>query len=142
MAASLDDRVDRPECSAPSLRACRNLARNSRHNYDKSSTIEVLIAQDGPFVVNTSREWKLGCPKEGGLVFPMSTGRIQHHANMLRALAPVMIKAGLKDKHGEPKYALHAFRHFYASWCINRKEDGGLGLPVRLCRNGWGIPRS
>lgn len=24
---------------------------------------------------------------------------------------------------------LHSLRHFYASWLINRKEDGGLGLP-------------
>jgi integrase len=27
-----------------------------------------------------------------------------------------------------PKYpGLHALRHFYASWCINRERDGGLG---------------
>jgi integrase len=26
---------------------------------------------------------------------------------------------------------LHALRHFYASWCINRKEDGGIGLPPK-----------
>jgi hypothetical protein len=33
---------------------------------------------------------------------------------------------------GEPKYGLHALRHFYASWCINRKQDGGLELPLKL----------
>lgn len=87
----------------------------------------------GPLVVNTLREWKLACPKsEASLVFPTSTGQIEHHANMLRALAPVTSKAGLTDKQGEPKYALHAFRHFYASWCINRVEDGGLGLPLKM----------
>ena len=26
---------------------------------------------------------------------------------------------------------MHSLRHFYASWCINRKEDGGLGLPLK-----------
>ena len=26
---------------------------------------------------------------------------------------------------------LHALRHFYASWCINRRVDGGLELPPR-----------
>jgi integrase len=93
----------------------------------------------GPFVVNTLKEWKLACPKgEAGLVFPTTTGRIEHHKNMLRALGPVMVKAGLTDKEGEPKYALHAFRHFYASWCINRKEDGGLGLPLKVVQERLG----
>ena len=27
---------------------------------------------------------------------------------------------------------LHALRHFYASWCINRKADGGLELPPKV----------
>jgi integrase len=27
---------------------------------------------------------------------------------------------------------LHALRHFYASWCINRKVDGGLELPAKV----------
>ncbi len=30
----------------------------------------------------------------------------------------------------EPKYALHAFRHFFASWCINSKERDGRELPA------------
>ena len=30
------------------------------------------------------------------------------------------------------KYSgLHALRHFYASWCINRKANGGLELPPK-----------
>ena len=34
---------------------------------------------------------------------------------------------------GEAKYTgLHALRHFYASWCINRRQDGGLELPPKL----------
>jgi hypothetical protein len=38
--------------------------------------------------------WKLACPKrEEGLVFPTAEGKVEHHANMLRSLAPVMIAA-------------------------------------------------
>jgi integrase len=93
----------------------------------------------GPFVVNALREWKLACPKsEAGLVFPTRTGRIHHHTNIWRALALVTIRAGLTDQAGEPKYALHAFRHFYASWCINRKEDGGLELPAKVVQERLG----
>jgi integrase len=93
----------------------------------------------GPFVVNTLKEWKLACPKsESDLVFPSSTGQIAYHANMWKALGPVMIAAGLTDKAGQPKYALHAFRHFYASWCINRKEDGGLELPAKVVQERLG----
>ena len=93
----------------------------------------------GPFVVNTLREWRLACPKSNaGIVYPTSNGQIYDHSNILRALAPVMVRAGLVDKEGEPKYALHAFRHFYASWCINRKEDGGLGLPAKVVQERLG----
>jgi integrase len=75
------------------------------------------------------KTWKLECPpNEGNLVFPTSTGNIEHHSNMLRSLAPIIIEAGLVDGEGDPKYALHAFRHFYASWCINPKARGGRQL--------------
>ena len=112
-----------------------------------------------PIVLNTLREWKGPravttdappvCPKsEEGLVFPSSGGLIEHHKNIVeRGLAPTMIAAGVtikrKGKDGEildrPKYTgLHAFRHFYASWCINRKEDGGLGLPPKMVQERLG----
>jgi len=93
----------------------------------------------GPGVVNALREWKLACPKgERGLVFPTSTGKIDHHKNILRALEPVLKAAKVVDKDGEPKYALHAFRHFFASWCINRKVDGGLELPAKVVQERLG----
>jgi integrase len=86
----------------------------------------------GPRVLAALKEWKLACPKgENGLVFPTGEGEIEHHANMLRSLAPVMIAAGVVDTNGEPKYALHAFRHYFASWCINRKAAGGRELPPK-----------
>jgi integrase len=50
----------------------------------------------------------------------------------VRALAPVLVAAGLTDNAGKLKYTgLHALRHFYASWCINRRADGGLELPPK-----------
>ena len=44
-----------------------------------------------------------------------------------------MVAAGVVDAKGEAKYTgLHALRHFYASWCINRRADGGLELPLKV----------
>jgi integrase len=86
----------------------------------------------GPRVLAALKEWKLACPNsEGGLVFPTAEGKIEHHKNMLRSLAPIMIAARVVDKVGEPKYAFHAFRHYFASWCINRKAAGGRELPPK-----------
>jgi integrase len=86
----------------------------------------------GPMVVNTVRQWKLACPK-GDLVFPTSKGTIENHSNIVqRILMPTQIAAGVVTKDGKPKYpGLHALRHFYASWCINRRQDGGLELPPK-----------
>jgi integrase len=102
-----------------------------------------------PIVVNTLREWKLACPKsEAGLVFPSSGGLVEHHKNIVeRGLAPIQIAAGVtikgKGKGGElvdrAKYpGLHALRHFYASWCINRRVDGGLELPAKVVQERLG----
>jgi integrase len=86
-----------------------------------------------PEVVAALKVWKLACPKgELDLVFPTRTGAIIYHRSMLDSLAPVMVAAGVVDRHGKPKYALHAFRHFFASWCINRKADGGRELPAKV----------
>jgi integrase len=99
----------------------------------KSATRTIPLA---PELMSALKEWKLACPISEGdldLVFPTHRGRIQHHTNLLRDLAPVMRKAGVVDRTtGEPKYALHAFRHFFASWCINPKERGGRELPPKV----------
>ena len=84
-----------------------------------------------PMVVNTLREWKLACPNgKLGLVFPTSTGKHEGHSNIVRrGLQPTQLTAGVVTEDGEAKYSgLHALRHFFASWCINPKERGGLGL--------------
>src|SRR6516162_657353 len=50
----------------------------------------------GPMVVNTLREWWFACPRgDLDLIFPTATGQIEHHSNVLRALAPIMIEVGL-----------------------------------------------
>jgi integrase len=36
-----------------------------------------------------------------------------------------------QNRHAEI-YGLHSLRHFFASWCINRKVDGGLELPPKV----------
>lgn len=102
------------------------------------------------------REWKLACPPtKEDLVFPSSNGGIEYHSNVIkRALWPAQIRAGVtvrvlkdgapaSDTAGKPimapKYTgLHALRHFYASWCINRPEDGGLGLPAKIVQERLG----
>ena len=49
------------------------------------------------------------------------------------------IAAGVVTKNGKPKYSgLHALRHFYASWCINRRVDGGLELPLKVVQHRLG----
>jgi integrase len=93
-----------------------------------------------PELITALKRWKPACPKgkargEDRLVFPSSTGHIQQHSNLLRGLVPVMIAAGVVDEHGEPKYAMHAFRHFFASWCINQKNSGGRELPPKVVQH-------
>jgi integrase len=86
----------------------------------------------GSHALAALKEWRLACPKgEADLVFPTAEGKVEHHKNMLRSLDPILVAAGVVDKAGAPKYALHAMRHFYASWCINRKADGGRELPAK-----------
>jgi integrase len=82
----------------------------------------------GPMVTNSLREWKLACP-EGGLdlVFPNDRSNVQQHGNVfLRWLRPTLAAAGVTNQYG-----LHSFRNFFASWCANRKVDGGRELPLQ-----------
>ena len=83
------------------------------------------------------------------LVFGTGTGQPDAHSNILnRGFHPAQMQAGVTkpevDENGKPcmdqsgqpiliaKYSLHALRHFYASWCINRKVDDGLELPIKV----------
>ncbi|RWM28504.1 site-specific integrase [Mesorhizobium sp.] len=121
-----------------------------------------------PLVANTLREWRLACPRprtgekdaDGAwlveemrpeqLVFPNGQGKVESLSNIMqRGFLPSQIAAGVaidtgeKDGKGQPimraKYTgLHALRHFYASWLINRREDGGLGLPAKMVQERLG----
>ena len=74
------------------------------------------------------------------MVFPTGKGTIENHANIVhRGLAPAQVAAGVVTKDGKAKYTgLHSLRHFYASWCINRKVDGGLELPIKVVQERLG----
>jgi integrase len=88
-----------------------------------------------PMLVSVLREHRLACPKgELGLVFPNSRGSIEHRAIIVeRGFHPAQVAAGVVNGNGGAKYpGLHALRHFYASWCINRRVDGGLELPLKV----------
>jgi integrase len=88
-----------------------------------------------PTLVSVLREWKLACPKGSlDLVFPNGNGNPERASNIVRrGLHPMMIAAGLTTREGEAKYTgMHALRHFFASWCINRRIDGGLELPLKV----------
>lgn len=99
-----------------------------------------------PLVINTLKEWKLACaPGDLGLVFPNGNGNPENHANIVnRGLIPAMVAAGVtvqldsEDKTAAKYTGLHALRHFYASWCINRPQDGGLGLPLKVVQERMG----
>jgi integrase len=86
----------------------------------------------GTHTLATLKEWKLACPKgEADLVFPTAGGKVGQHRQLLYSLNPLMIAARVVGRDGKPKYGLHAMRHFFASWCINRKADGGRELPIK-----------
>jgi integrase len=95
----------------------------------------------GPLVLNALKQWKLVCPKGAlGLVFPDEQGQPERHVTMLRRIVwPLQIAAGVINGKGAAKYqGIHAFRHFYASWCINRRADGGLELPIKTVQQRLG----
>jgi integrase len=86
-----------------------------------------------PIVLNTLLEWRLRCPKGPlDLVFPNGAGNVEQRNNIAaRGLNPAQVAAGVVDEKGRAKYGLHSLRHFYASWLINRRVDGGLELPAK-----------
>lgn len=96
-----------------------------------------------PVVINALKEHKLKQAPGVTLVFANPNGEPRTHTNIInKGLKPTMIRAGVTVGSGneiEAKYTgLHSLRHFYASWLINRKEDGGLGLPVKMVQERMG----
>ena len=88
-----------------------------------------------PMVVVALREHRLASTRnDRDLVFVNGRGGIEHRNTIVgHGFHPAQVAAGIVDPHGGAKYkGLHALRHFYASWCINRKVDGGLELPLKV----------
>lgn len=103
-----------------------------------------------PQVITALKEHRLRHGKPSPLVFANPAGGPRSHTNIIaKGLVPAMIRAGVtvdtgrRDRAGRPvlaaKYTgLHALRHFYASWLINRPQDGGLGLPPKVVQERLG----
>jgi integrase len=93
-----------------------------------------------PMVTNALKEWRVACPGDAEFVFPGQNGRPLNLTTIIDwTWHPVQRAASVVTKDGKPKYpGLHALRHFYASWCINRKADGGLELPVKVVQSRLG----
>jgi integrase len=94
-----------------------------------------------PMVVNALREWRLACPPTAsGLVFPTDRDLPVALSVIVESMwQPAQVAAGVVGQDGKAKYSgLHALRHFYASWCINRKADGGLELPIKVVQGRLG----
>jgi integrase len=105
----------------------------------KSKKSRRTIPLDPDLLIPALKEWKLACPKSDlDLVFPTRKGTIDSHKNMLRGLEPIMKAAGVVHRDGKPKYALHAFRHYFASWCISPKERGGRELSAKVVQEWLG----
>jgi len=103
----------------------------------------------GPMVINALRQWQTTLRERKlkrkpradlDLVFPTATGAPMQRNNIVtRHWLPLQIKAGVVTKSGKAKYpGLHSLRHFYASWCINRRQDGGLELPAKTVQTRLG----
>ena len=88
--------------------------------------------------------------KELWLVFPNGAGNVEDHHHLdKRNWQPLQVAAGVTapavyKRTGAPKLdedgnqitgakysGLHALRHFFASWCLDRRENGGLGLDMK-----------
>lgn len=76
----------------------------------------------GPLVTNVLREWKLKCRKaESGLVFPTMYDTPMYLSHILTDwFRPLQVKLGIVDGDGQPRYGLHALRHFCASHWIDQ----------------------
>jgi integrase len=96
----------------------------------KSAAGERVIPMS-PMVVNVLKKYRLSCPRhvaeDGGegrlwLVFPNGAGKIENHANIAnRGFYALQRAVGMVNREGGPKYGLHALRHFFASWAIERE---------------------
>jgi integrase len=95
-----------------------------------------------PRTIQALREWQV---KTGGrgesLVFPstLNTKHPRHLSVIRKGLDAACVAAGVVKPNGKAKYpGMHCLRHFFASWCINPKERGGLGLTPKEAQDRLG----
>ncbi len=98
-----------------------------------------------PALVAALATWRDMAPASAlGLAFPTGRGGIEHYPNLVnRGFRPAQVAAAVTvvGEGGVPvaKYpGLHNLRHFYASWCINRRVDGGLELHAKMVQERLG----
>jgi integrase len=122
------------------LHVCQRADRYGKIGRPKSEAGERTVPLP-PMVVTALREHRLACSRhDQNIVFANSRGGIEHRNTIVElGFHPVQIAAGIVDEQGGAKYkGLHSLRHFYASWCINRRVDGGLELPLKLVQTRLG----
>lgn len=85
----------------------------------RAGTREIPMA---PTVFSTLEDWKDNAPQSGlGLVFPNSVGKVQNYSNIYnRVFKPMLVKEGIVNAAGEPKFGIHALRHAAASLFIEQ----------------------
>jgi integrase len=88
--------------------------------------------------VQALREWQLKSGNRDGLVFQTDKGADIALRVLNYHLAAACVAARVVNDNNGAKYTMHALRHFYASWCINRTEDDGCGLPAKLVQERMG----
>jgi len=96
----------------------------------------------GPYVTNALKSLQ-ALERRGELVFANAVGKTEFHQSMSRRmLGAALLKAGITKQNAKgktvPKYGMHALRHFFASWCINRRVEGGLELPLKTVQSRLG----
>jgi integrase len=91
-----------------------------------------------PILLNSLKQHRLASKHD--LVFGNGRGNVENIGNIVnRGFHPAQIAAGITQAAGKAKYTgLHSLRHFYASWCINRRADGGLELPLKVVQTRMG----
>ena len=105
----------------------------------------------GSFVANTLKEWKLRRVESPfDLVFPNGSGNVEDLVNIVkRGLIPAGITAKVTKEDGAKYTGMHVFRHFYASWCIDRnlppkviqERLGHASITITYDRYGHLFPR-
>ncbi|MBX7502427.1 site-specific integrase [Qipengyuania sp. YG27] len=92
---------------------------NMGNTKSKSGRREIPM---GPGLATVLKAWKIACPKgDLELVFPNGVGNVETHSNIYnRIFKPLMLKCGIVDGEGAPRFSLHAMRHAAASLFIEQ----------------------